>query len=255
MSKWRISQRIWSRVLNCTIFISLLCSFHKLCIKNKDTIRKSSRHFQYRMRCQKNIPINHPSTPMLMWQWWLLTVYLRQLPCQPAEPFLRSKLTNGRETDRMGIRVKRTGFRTSCVTMSRCNKWIGCSWVEYRTLLGGVSWDASAQKVCTEARNYSKELDQAVKQAKFSAGVIVKMREEYDDENKKVKYFVGDRELSVVNEAVKLGLIYDPTEYMAEQSRLQLILLMSYGLNQKKDSDKLLKTTRICSSVITLWIC
>ena len=74
-------------------------------------------------------------------------------------------------------------------------------------------------KVCTEAMNYSKELDQAVKQAKFSAGVIVKMREEYDDENKKVKYFVGDRELCVVNEAVKLGLIYDPTEYMVEQSR------------------------------------
>ena len=82
-----------------------------------------------------------------------------------------------------------------------------------------------------------KELDDAVKQANFAADVIMKMREETveDDETGEVSvnYFVGDRPLSheevlnlktVVAEGVKLGLLNDPVEFMAERSRLQILV-------------------------------
>jgi len=81
-----------------------------------------------------------------------------------------------------------------------------------------------------------KELDEALKQAKFAADVMLKMREDESvDEigRKSIRYFVGSRELSqeqvknlrkVVDEGVKIGIIDDPLEYLAERSRLQMIL-------------------------------
>lgn len=81
-----------------------------------------------------------------------------------------------------------------------------------------------------------KELDEALKQAKFAADVMLKMREDESvDEigRKSIRYFVSSRELSheqvknlrkVVDEGVKIGIIDDPLEYLAERSRLQMIL-------------------------------
>ena len=82
-----------------------------------------------------------------------------------------------------------------------------------------------------------KELDEAVKQAKFAADVIMKMREEQvegdTDNDVTVDYFVGDRPLThaevlnlktVVAEGVKLGIVNDPLIYMAERSRLAIII-------------------------------
>lgn len=81
-----------------------------------------------------------------------------------------------------------------------------------------------------------KELNEALKQAKFAAEVMLNMREEESDGStvgKEIKYFVGDRELTkaqvdnlrmVVAEGVNIGIIDDPLEYLAERSRLQMIL-------------------------------
>ncbi|KAI2510269.1 hypothetical protein MHU86_4147 [Fragilaria crotonensis] len=82
-----------------------------------------------------------------------------------------------------------------------------------------------------------KELDEAVKQANFAANVIMKMREEQvgsaGKDDVTVNYFVGDRPLShaevlnlktVVAEGVKLGILNDPVQYMAERSRLAIII-------------------------------
>jgi hypothetical protein len=81
-----------------------------------------------------------------------------------------------------------------------------------------------------------KELDEAVKQAKFAAGVIMKMTEQRSskgENEESIRYYLGERELShaevlnlksVVNEAVKLGLIHDPMNYMSERSRLDIIV-------------------------------
>ena len=82
-----------------------------------------------------------------------------------------------------------------------------------------------------------KELDEAVKQANFAANVIMKMREEQvvspENGDVTVNYFVGGRPLShaevlnlktVVAEGVKLGILNDPVQYMAERSRLAIII-------------------------------
>lgn len=84
---------------------------------------------------------------------------------------------------------------------------------------------------------FPKELDEAVKQANFAADVIMKMREEQVEDTEtgevNVNYFVGDRPLShaevlnlktVVAESVKLGILKDPVLYMAERSRLAIII-------------------------------
>jgi len=81
------------------------------------------------------------------------------------------------------------------------------------------------------------ELSEAVKQAKFAADVITKIREEHiqgeNNDEDTIKYYVGDRELTrqevqnlriVVQEGVELGIINDPLLLMEEQSRLQIVL-------------------------------
>lgn len=76
-----------------------------------------------------------------------------------------------------------------------------------------------------------KELDEAVKQAKFAAEVLTNMKEVEEDGGN--KFFVGTRELSskqvenirtVVTEAVEIGLIDDPLEYLSERSRMQMVV-------------------------------
>jgi len=76
-----------------------------------------------------------------------------------------------------------------------------------------------------------KELDEAVKQAKFAADVLTRMKE-VEGENGS-KFFVGNRELNpqqvenirtVVTEAVEVGLIDDPLELLAERSRMQMVV-------------------------------
>ena len=77
-----------------------------------------------------------------------------------------------------------------------------------------------------------KELDEAVKQAKFTTEVLLGLKE-VETSDGSSKYTIGDRELSesqianfqaVVDEAVEVGLIEDPLEIKAEASRLQILL-------------------------------
>jgi len=72
-----------------------------------------------------------------------------------------------------------------------------------------------------------KELSEAVSQARFAAEVLSKLNEEDG------KYYVGEKEISqkqvenlqsVVDDATRVGLIDDPLEYIAEQSRLQMLV-------------------------------
>ena len=89
-----------------------------------------------------------------------------------------------------------------------------------------------------------KELDEAVKQAKFAAEVLTNMKEvEEDDGN---KFFVGKRELSaqqvenirtVVTEAVEIGLIDDPLEYLSERSRMQMVVDEMMGQPEERYRD------------------
>ena len=76
-----------------------------------------------------------------------------------------------------------------------------------------------------------KELDEAVKQAKFAADVLIRMKEVEEADGS--KFFVGERELkpqqienirTVVTEAVEIGLIDDPLEYLSERSRIQMVV-------------------------------
>ena len=88
----------------------------------------------------------------------------------------------------------------------------------------------------TKSIRLPKELNEALKQAEFAAEVMLNMREEEaidESGDTNVRFFVGDRELpkgqvenlrKVVAEGVKIGIIDDPLEYLAERSRLQMIL-------------------------------
>ena len=88
----------------------------------------------------------------------------------------------------------------------------------------------------TKSIRLPKELNEALKQAEFAAKVMLNMREEVaidEGSNTNIRFFVGDRELpkeqvdnlrKVVAEGVKIGIIDDPLEYLAERSRLQMIL-------------------------------
>ena len=77
-----------------------------------------------------------------------------------------------------------------------------------------------------------KELDEAVRQAKFAAGVLTSV-EEVESMDGLTSYRVGTRELSaqqlsnlqaVVKEAVEIGLIDDPLILQQEEARLQMLL-------------------------------
>jgi hypothetical protein len=76
-----------------------------------------------------------------------------------------------------------------------------------------------------------KELDEAVKQAKFAADVLSRMKEIEGDNGK--EFFLGERELTpqqveslrtVLNEGVEIGLIRDPLELLEERSRMQMVV-------------------------------
>lgn len=78
-----------------------------------------------------------------------------------------------------------------------------------------------------------KELDEAVKQAKFAVQVLMSMREVDANDDGPKTFIVGKRVLSpqqisrlrsVMEEAVEIGLIPDPVEIQAEQARLQMLL-------------------------------
>jgi hypothetical protein len=81
-----------------------------------------------------------------------------------------------------------------------------------------------------------KELNEAIKQAQFAVEILTKLEsvESKDDNgNNKVQYFAGKNELTqeqvdnlqkVVSEATAIGLINDPLNLLAEQSRLQMLL-------------------------------
>ena len=72
-----------------------------------------------------------------------------------------------------------------------------------------------------------KDLREAVKNAQFAADVLMKMQQEGS------KYYIGKREITdeqiqnlqtVVDEAVEIGLIPNPLDFIEERSRLQMVL-------------------------------
>lgn len=92
-----------------------------------------------------------------------------------------------------------------------------------------VNWPGALPD--TKKLRLPKELEEAVKQAKFAANVLSKLEDK--EENGTKTYFVGDRRVTteqvsnmraVVDEASTLGLISDPLEIMTERSRLQMLV-------------------------------
>lgn len=94
-----------------------------------------------------------------------------------------------------------------------------------------VNWPGAKEGTRTDVR-LANALSTALKQAKFAAAVLSKLREE-EGINGEVKYFVGEKEISAervtllqecVKEAVNAGIIEDPLIIMAERSRLQMVV-------------------------------
>jgi hypothetical protein len=77
-----------------------------------------------------------------------------------------------------------------------------------------------------------KELDEAVKQAKFAADVLMKVKESIGADGKTQfklgMHIIAPDQISklrvVVDDAVQIGLIDDPLELMSEESRLQMLI-------------------------------
>ena len=93
-----------------------------------------------------------------------------------------------------------------------------------------VNWPGAKEGTRTDVQ-LARELEEALKQAKFAAAVLLNMREEESDDQ--VRYFVGEKEISLdrvamlkkcVKEAVKAGIIEDPEIRLTERSRLQMLL-------------------------------
>eukprot|EP00804_Cyclotella_cryptica_P002831 CCRYP_009364-RA/>CCRYP_009364-RA protein AED:0.08 eAED:0.08 QI:0/0/0/1/1/1/3/0/1109 len=93
-----------------------------------------------------------------------------------------------------------------------------------------VNWPGAKEGTRTDVK-LAKELETALKQAKFAAAVLTQMREKENDLG--IRYFVGEREISAdrvnilrkcVEEAVKAGLIEDPEILLTERSRLQMLI-------------------------------
>ncbi len=94
-----------------------------------------------------------------------------------------------------------------------------------------VNWPGAKEGTRTDVR-LANALSTALKQAKFAAAVLSKLREEEGIDGD-VKYFVGEKEISAervtllqacVKEAVNAGIIEDPLIIMAERSRLQMVV-------------------------------
>jgi hypothetical protein len=92
-----------------------------------------------------------------------------------------------------------------------------------------VNWPGAQSG--TKDLRLPKELDEAVKQAKFAADVLSRMKEIEGDNGK--EFFLGERELTpqqveslrtVLNEGVEIGLIRDPLELLEERSRMQMVV-------------------------------
>jgi hypothetical protein len=92
-----------------------------------------------------------------------------------------------------------------------------------------VNWPGALPD--TKNTRLPKELDEAVKQARFAATFLSKLEER--EENGVTTYFAGERKLTegqvsnmrtVVDEASTLGLISDPLEVMADRARLQMLI-------------------------------
>lgn len=93
-----------------------------------------------------------------------------------------------------------------------------------------VNWPGAKEGTRTDVQ-LAKELEEALKQARFAAAVLLNMREEEGDDE--VRYFVGEKEISMervlllrkcVKEAVKAGIIEDPEIRLTERSRLQMLI-------------------------------
>lgn len=93
-----------------------------------------------------------------------------------------------------------------------------------------VNWPGAKEGTRTDVQ-LAKELEEALKQARFAAAVLLNMREEESDTE--VRCFVGEKEISAervallkkcVREAVKAGIIEDPNIQLAERSRLQMLI-------------------------------
>jgi hypothetical protein len=93
-----------------------------------------------------------------------------------------------------------------------------------------VNWPGAKEGTRTDVK-LAKELEMALKQAKFAAAVLTQMREEETDG--KTRYFVGERELTegrvnmlrkCVEESVKAGIIEDPRILLDERARLQMLI-------------------------------
>ncbi|KAG7339364.1 hypothetical protein IV203_006617 [Nitzschia inconspicua] len=88
----------------------------------------------------------------------------------------------------------------------------------------------------TKQVNLPKELDEAIKQAEFAAGVLEKIQTvetKNSDGETSFRYYSGKAELTaqqvadlqnVVMQASQIGIISDPVVLMAERSRLEIIL-------------------------------
>ena len=93
-----------------------------------------------------------------------------------------------------------------------------------------VNWPGAKEGTRTDV-HLAKELEEALKQAKFAAAVLLNMREEEGDTG--IRYFVGEKEITTervqllracVNEAVKAGIIEDPEIRLTERARLQMLM-------------------------------
>lgn len=118
----------------------------------------------------------------------------------------------------------------------------------------------------TKSLNLPRELNEAIKQAKFAAEVLSNIEiveSKNDNGSKREQYFAGKQELSteqvenmrrVVAEATEIGLIDDPLEVMADRSRLQVILdeLWNQPDERFRDIAENYKDLLLSNSFVTL---
>ena len=94
-----------------------------------------------------------------------------------------------------------------------------------------VNWPG-AMPGTKQVRHLPKELDEATKQANFAVQVLLQMQKT-ELANGEMEYTFGNKKLTeeqiqnfrrVVEDAVELGIVDDPVQLQAEESRLQLLL-------------------------------
>jgi hypothetical protein len=95
-----------------------------------------------------------------------------------------------------------------------------------------TNWPGAAAD--TRSRRFPKQLNEAIQQANFAAEILMKINDDsIANDGDKASFKVGSRTLSqkdidalrtVVDEAVQVGIIDDPLLYLAEKSRMQILL-------------------------------